>query len=649
MFKIDAVNMASNDAISILVTSASLTDVFHTVNLNLSAAIPAIDHKPQPIIKSAASAIPLQTRRKLQAISFDLGSALKSVQAKVQTLGNDVDALINAATAAEQFFQNGATLQEATQETVDLYSFNVDNTTHAGPQCQFPIDKLLDTSHGGVGLTGTCQNCYAYIGVTITASINIQQGKLIDASIIMNGTANFQSTFNLTVNATDLDASAHIATLAAGPIQFLLGAVPIRLTSSTPIRLGVSGAATGNFQMSGDMGMSASVNAGFRIANSQTQFINQLDFDHSGSGVQLPSRASLKSSIGSGALRLYILPVPAINFDYLGGPKVGLKTYLEGIVDFEQTAYTDDTHTTTTSNRHCSSGPSVVANAGLDGTVAADVHIGVGGFQIFNHSYPSLATFSLHHAVTPLYCPYGSATSSTSGRRLQQISALGPWAQVGNIWQGEQIYTGAGHSKCDPSAFPPFVLVSLQLVAVVQTGSGPSLDFLATVNSGTTDLSSSGYAQLNQQLYTMDCYDDAMQSASFTAKRDASYYVGASQGGTGAASLQLQSQSGTFDWRGAGLLIALTSSDACVATNLTLVMPQPSQASSSNTEVPKALSDTCPWASTAGITSTSGVTASTASLSGTIGQELLVQSTSFIVLFETDYRHHHRSSPSSIL
>lgn len=84
--------------------------------------------------------------------------------------------------------------------------------------------------------------------------------------------------------------------------------------------------------------------------------------------------------------------------------------------------------------------------------------------------------------------------------------------------------------------------MSLQLVAVVRTGSGPSLDFLATVNSGTTDLSSSGYAQLNQQLYTMDCYDDAMQSASFTAKSDASNYVGASQGGTGAASLQLQSQ-----------------------------------------------------------------------------------------------------------
>lgn len=75
----------------------------------------------------------------------------------MRTLGNDVDALINAATAAEQFFQNGATLQESTQETVNLYSFNVDNTTHAGPQCQFPIDKLLDSSHGGVGLTGTCQ------------------------------------------------------------------------------------------------------------------------------------------------------------------------------------------------------------------------------------------------------------------------------------------------------------------------------------------------------------------------------------------------------------------------------------------------------------------------------------------------------------
>ena len=485
MFKIKAVKMESTHAtsLSIVVTEASLTDVFHSVNLNLSAAIPPVDHKPQPITTFPASTVPPQARRRLQASSFSLGNVLKSVQAKVQTLGSDVDALIDAVTVAQHFFENGLSYQSATQETLNLYSFNVDNATHAGPECQFAIDKLLDTSHVGGALTGTCQSCYAYIGVTIAASINIQQGKLTDASIIMNGTATFQSTVSLIINASDLDISAHIATLAAGPIEFLLGSIPIRLTSSTPIRLGVSGSDTGNFQMSGDMGMSASVNAGFQIANSQTRFINQLNFDHSGSGVHLPGLAAVLSNKYSAALRLYILPAPAINFDYLGGPKVGLKTYLEGVVDSGQTVYTDNTRTTTTPNRHCSSGPSVVANAGLDGTVGADIHIGVGSYQVFNHSYPSLATFSLHHAVSPLYCPYGLASSSSSGRRLQQIAALGPWAQVGNIWQGKQIYTGAGHSKCDPSTIPPFVLVSLQLVAVVQTGSGPSLDFLATITA----------------------------------------------------------------------------------------------------------------------------------------------------------------------
>ena len=564
--------------IILVATDASLTDVFHTVSLNMTATIPAADHKPQPMPAAAvrASGIPHQPRRKLQTSSLDLGGALKSVQAKIHSLGDDVDALIGTIQAVEQAFENGGNYQRSNQQSVSLYSFNVDNTTHAGPQCQFALDQVLSKSRGSVsadvGYSGTCQNCYAYIGVTVTASINIQQGQLIGGSVIMDGTANFQSTFDLTLNQTDIDVDGHITTLNAGPIQFMLGPVPIRLTSTTPINLGITGTVKGNLHMTGDLGMAASVKAGFQFANSQTQFINQLDFDHSGSGIHLPSLSSITDSV---ALRFYVLPVPFINFDYLGGPNVGLKTYLEGIVDFDQPP--------------CSRGPSVVTNAGLDGTVGANVHIGVGSFA-YKRNFSSLATFSLHHAASPLYCPFGSANS---GRRLQQVPALGPWARVGNVWQGKQVYTGAGH-RCQPSQYPPFVVASLQLVKVTQTGSGPLIDFVATINSGATDFSGSGYAQLNQQFYTLSCYVGG--SCTFSATDDAVNYVGASQGGTGAATLQ--PQYGNFDWEHAGTVIALQDTSLCVVTNLTLVTPQPSQSSTPAAAVPTALSSTCPWATT---------------------------------------------------
>ena len=601
LFKIAEVCQSPDDAstLFVVVTEGFLTDVFHSVSLNLSASLPAADHHPQPAA-AAVSSLPSRSQRKLQAAtSFDLGNALKSVQASVQTLGSDVDALINAVEAAEQFFSSGETYQNSASDTVNLYSFNVDNATHAGPQCQFPIDKVVDTAHIGGAVTGTCLDCYAYIGVTITAAINIQQGQLVDASVIMDGTATFQSTFDLVVNETDVDVSKHITTLVAGPIEFLLAGIPIRLTSSTPISLGVIGTVKGNLAMSADVGMSATVKAGFQLANNQTQFINQLDFAQSGSGIHLPSLAAVTDSA---ALRLYILPIPAVNIDYLGGPKVGLKTYFEGIVDFAQTASTDATSSVTAPNKHCSSGPSVVANVGLDGTIGANVRIGVGGYTLFNRSYPSLATFSLHHAATPLYCPYGSASTASSGRRLQQATALGPWAQVGNVYQGEQIYTGAG-SRCQTSAYPPFVLASLQLVNLIQTGSGPLVYFLATINSGATDFSNTGYAQLNQQLYTLSCYDGSNYgSCTFDAEDDSVNFVGASQG---SAATTLQPQYGYFDWANAGTVISLQDTLNCVVTNLTLVTPQPSQSSSPAESVPTAQSSTCPWASTSDATANS--------------------------------------------
>jgi len=262
-----------------------------------------------------------------------------------------------------------------------------------------------------------------------------------------------------------------------------------------------------------------------------------------------------------------------------------------------------------TTSKQCSNGPSVVANVGLDGTAGADIHIGVGSVTLYKNDIPSLATFSLHRAATPLYCPYASASGSSSGRRLQQASTLGPWAQVGNVYQGEQVYTGAG-SKCSASDYPPFVLASLQLVNIDQTGSGPLIDFLATINSGATDFSGTGYAQLNQQLYTLSCYDgSSYPSCTFSATDDAVNYVGASQG---TAASTLVPSYGDFYWKDAGTVIALQDSWLCTVTNLTLVTPQPSQSSSPAAAVPTALSSTCPWASTSGGTTSFSFPAGTA-------------------------------------
>ena len=202
----------------------------------------------------------------------------------------------------------------------------------------------------------------------------------------------------------------------------------------------------------------------------------------------------------------------------------------------------------------------------MDGTIGADVHISLLG-KSFGKKYDSVSTFSLHHVLKNAFCPATeSASTASAGRRLQQSSTgLGAWAQIGNVWQGAQVYTCVG-SACSQSSWPAYTAVSLQLVNVINYGAaGLEADFIATINRGDSSVSSSSFTQLNQQLYVIGARSGAV--VSFVAQDDPINYQGSQSG----SPLALAPQSGSWNWEGAGDLITLEDGNRCVQTNLTLV------------------------------------------------------------------------------
>ena len=593
----------ASDSAQVILTfePASLTDVFDSVKLTMSTHIPAEDHVSNhdvpgihALLGQSEPEASSTSLRKLQQSDFNLASALKSVQSTVQTLGSAVDDAVAAANIAAALFSSG-NYQSTNTTTTELVDFNVNNVTHVGPQCQFAFDKsFTKTANSTVGssgsshdadITGTCENCYAHVGATITLAIDISGGSLQSASVIMSGDAKIQATLDMTIDGQyNYTKQKLIRSLQTPSLTFFLAGVPIRMSIGTPVYLGFDATVSGALHLTADMAMSATMKSGFTYTGGDTHFINDLSFSESGSGVNL-----VKVDDVSATVRFFLLPIPALNVDYMGGPTVGLKTYVEAVVDNAQTA-----------SQTCSTGPSVVTNAGLDGTIGADIHIGLAGKNLYSKKYDSVSTFSLHHILKKAFCP-GSSSSSTasSGRRLQQSSSgLGAWSQIGNVWQGAQVYTGAG-SRCSQSDYPAYVSISLQLVDVINTGSGPIVDLLATINRGDSSATSNSFTQLNQQLYTVSAYSGG--ATSFTATDDPVNYQGTQSG----SPLNLQPQYGTFNWEGAGDLISLQDTLNCVQTNLKLVAASngntPSAANST------ALSTTCPWmaASSATISSAS--------------------------------------------
>lgn len=150
--------------------------------------------------------------------------------------------------------------------------------------------------------------------------------------------------------------------------RLLLAGIPIRLGIGTPVCLGFDASVSGALHLTADMGMSATMKSGFVYTGGNINFINDLSFTESGSGVNL-----VKVDDISATIRFFLLPIPSLNVDYMGGPTVGLKTYVEAVVDIDQTA-----------SKTCNTGPSVVTNVGLDGTIGADLHIGLAGKNLYN-------------------------------------------------------------------------------------------------------------------------------------------------------------------------------------------------------------------------------------------------------------------------
>lgn len=189
-----------------------------------------------------------------------------------------------------------------------------------------------------------------------------------------------------------------VATLDLPRFTLYLAGIPIILSTTVPVFLGVDALVAGSVQLTGDMALSANIQAGFTIPspNAAPQVINLIQIDEHGSGFTLPS---LSTTTASATLRFYVLPTPSLSFDYIGelratqlcskstsfcscplcccspcpcpgnklcagGPTLGLKTYVEGIVDFDQTA-SAGSQSSTVSNQHCAQGPGLVANVGL--------------------------------------------------------------------------------------------------------------------------------------------------------------------------------------------------------------------------------------------------------------------------------------------
>lgn len=296
--------------------------------------------------------------------------------------------------------------------------------------------------------------------------------------------------------------SKHVTTIDAGTLDFMLGPVPVVIHTTVPVNI--------SYHMDADVEGSVAVAASaqgslsYGITYSASQGFNQIatsNFQHGGGlkSISLNMQASLQLSV---------LSTVVINVEYIGGPTVGIKPFVEFVASYG-------------SGNACAryGGFQVAANWGLQITIGALVDIELGSETIYKHNFGSDTVYSIKRPLLSA-CVYASAevTSSTPmvsalpGNHTSKgavtrlvnedstpvkgaLDTCSDGLLPGTTWTGYATRT-SGSSKC--AGYPDYKHITLQIIEADGVG---DLTFVGSENYGTGD-----FACVLQATYLADYY-----------------------------------------------------------------------------------------------------------------------------------------------
>ena len=385
-----------------------------------------------------------------------------------------------------------------------------------------------------------CDDCYYYMELELQFDLVLTNYELIDLAVYVQGTGDVKVDAELDIAVSGvIENSTLIAQIEMPPIEFSLGPIPIVIEMDVPIHLGYEidwkanahfaayATAKGNFQYG----------VGYNPTD-KFHLIHITNFTHNGTLSSIDASFTIDATV-------YILATLVVNIDNIGGPDIGVKPYIEGVLSTENT-WTDP----------CYGSLKLSANWGIMGTIGAHIDIEFAGKQIIKHEFPSTAIFSikkpimtgcLAEAEEVLAYPKHLPAPSTV-RVMKDGIVLRPEAGVLNRCSPPGSVGGTEYG-CTPGTtwigilssydgscagrFPKTRTYSFQAVDVTYTGSGAIISFIGTTNDvffkeGSTSVSTTCTYQRN---FVASAYSSAMV-LSFTAKNDDVYAMCTSSDGS---------------------------------------------------------------------------------------------------------------------
>ena len=322
-----------------------------------------------------------------------------------------------------------------------------------------------------------CGDCYMHADIEFRFDLVIDDYDVELAQLVGDGSYVLSAQSKVTVEGGTIADEVTAATVDMGSVHFMIGPVPVVLGATVPIDLGYEISMSSDASFTVGARFEGHAQYGFKYTDKfGFEAISDSNFEHSGGITDI----TVPDHLGA---MIYVKPVMVIQVEHIGGPDIGLKTFLEYVLE----KGIDDTWTSP-----CANLPKLSFNAGIQGTIGAHVNI----MGVVKKEFPSRAIFSIKKPILA-GCLVGyndiadehSALLSHAESEESQNAVHRVLHESGKV-MADPRYTNDGTAygttwfgtfKSDKSnprcgAFPEFRTMAVQNVDATKLGDDPLVD-----------------------------------------------------------------------------------------------------------------------------------------------------------------------------
>lgn len=304
----------------------------------------------------------LENDKKVGGFFSFIGHLVSSAWKMVQRLAEAVAAAAAAIKAAVEAFVTGDVNYDKKISLASI-SYNYDKNS------QSALKKNIALSDNVV-----CTECYSNLEVSLNFDFHMSNYAVQHVATWIQGDLahHIEMTSMQQNTVKDLTFDKVMDILHFPDIHFMIGPVPVSITTTVPVHGGLTIEYSEAGSMHGHAHVTGTAKYGFQWTQEKKfQYIHEHSLSHEGS---VMAESSLKA-----AVLVYVMPVIWINVDHIGGPNVGFKGFVEPGIDAES------------QGSQCSSsggaGASYFVNFGLQLSIGAHIDIEFVGHTFINKTF----------------------------------------------------------------------------------------------------------------------------------------------------------------------------------------------------------------------------------------------------------------------